>query len=86
VDLAATLIPTPPRATSRPFNPGDAKMNVSATIENGTLVIRLPLYPKPTPSATGKTLVVASTRGNHTTDVKIDGSPVVIGVNAYVKP
>lgn len=40
----------------------------------------------PTPSASGKTLVVASTRGNATSDARVDGQPVVVGVNAYIKP
>jgi hypothetical protein len=47
------------------------------TVENNELVIRMPLNPVPTPSATGKTLVVASTHGNKTTDdVMINGKPV----------
>jgi hypothetical protein len=33
---------------------------------------------------TGKTLVVASTRGNQRTDALIEGRPVIVGVNAYV--
>ena len=40
---------------------------------------------KPTRSTSGKTLVVASTRGNVVTDVMIDGKPVTIGINAYIK-
>jgi hypothetical protein len=40
---------------------------------------------KPAPSSSGKTLVVASTRGNIVTDVMIDGKPVTIGINAYIK-
>jgi hypothetical protein len=57
-----------------------------AKIENGWLVIRLPLE-TPKPSASAKSLVVASTRGNVTFgDVLVDGKPVTIGVNAYVKP
>lgn len=50
-----------------------------------TLTIVLPLQP-PTPSASGKTLVVASTRGNIPTTALINGKPVTIGVNAYIKP
>jgi hypothetical protein len=57
---------------------------VKVTIENGELVIRLPLNKPPVPSASGKTLVVASTRGNQRTNAVIDGQPVIIGVNAYV--
>jgi hypothetical protein len=57
---------------------------VKVSIEGGELVIRLPLNQPPVPSASGKTLVVASTRGNRQTDAVIDGRPVVVGVNAYV--
>lgn len=39
----------------------------------------------PTPSASGKTMVVASTRGNAATDAMIDGKPLTVGVNAYFK-
>jgi hypothetical protein len=57
---------------------------VKVTIENGELVIRLPLNRPPVVSASGKTLIVASTRGNQKTDAVIDGRPVIVGVNAYV--
>lgn len=50
---------------------------------NSNLVIRIPLE-KPTLSSTGKTLVVASSRGNVKTAVMIDGKPVTIGLNAYI--
>jgi hypothetical protein len=50
---------------------------------NNNLVIRIPLE-KPTLSSTGKTLVVASSRGNVKTAVLIDGKPVTIGLNAYI--
>jgi len=36
-------------------------------------------------SASGKSIVIASTRGNKTTDIKVEGQNVVIGVNAYIK-
>lgn len=58
-------------------------MNAIVTIEKNELVIRLPLQ-QPTPSASGKTLVVASTRGNMKTTAQVDGKPIVIGVNAYI--
>ena len=57
-------------------------MNVK--IENGKLFIEIDLQ-EPTPSSSGKTLVVATTHGNVVTDVVVDGKPVVIGLNAYVK-
>ena len=56
------------------------------SIKDKKLVIELPLNEKPTPSATGKTLVVASTHGNVATTAQVNGRPVVIGLNAYIKP
>ncbi|MCI0473072.1 MAG: hypothetical protein L0Y76_05745 [Ignavibacteria bacterium] len=53
-------------------------------IENGKLIIEIDLQ-EPTPSASGKNLVVASTRGNVVSDCVIDGKNVVIGLNAYIK-
>ena len=53
-------------------------------IENDKLIISIELQ-KPTPSASGKTLVVATTHGKVTTDCVIDGKPVVVGLNAYIK-
>ena len=58
---------------------------LTAAIEGEYLVIRVPLNAKPTPSSTGKTLVVASSRGNKQTEVEIQGKPVIVGVNAYVQ-
>ena len=57
---------------------------MKVTVEGNELVIRLPLHRPPVPSASGKTLVIASTRGNQKTDAVIDGQRVVIGVNAYI--
>ena len=54
-------------------------------IEGKKLIISMDLE-DPKPSASGKTMVVASTRGNLTTNATIDGKPIVIGVNAYIKP
>jgi len=53
-------------------------------IESGKLIIEIDLQ-EPTPSASGKNLVVASTRGNVVTDCMIEGKNVVIGLNAYIK-
>lgn len=59
---------------------------MKATIDTAakTLTIVLDLN-APRPSASGKTLVVASSNGNQPTTATIDGKPVVIGVNAYIK-
>jgi hypothetical protein len=56
---------------------------ISVKVEKGNLVISIPLQ-TPTPSASGKTLVVASTRGNLRTSTMIEGKPITIGVNAYI--
>jgi len=47
------------------------------------LVIEMDLE-KPTISKSGKTLVVASSRGNVKTAATVDGKPITIGVNAYI--
>ena len=57
--------------------------DLSVTRDGDMLVIRIPIK-KATPSASGKTLVVASTRGNQKTAVQIDGKDLYLGVNAYV--
>jgi hypothetical protein len=57
---------------------------MTAKIEGNELVIRLPMQQPPRPSASGKTLVVATTHGNKTSEVEINGQSVVIGVNAYI--
>ena len=57
---------------------------MEAKIEGNKLIITLDLQ-TPAPSASGKTLVVASSRGNAATTATVDGKPVIIGVNAYIR-
>ena len=59
-------------------------MEFSAKIEGNELVIRLQLNDKPERSASGKTLVVASTRGNKETDCVVNVKRVIVGINAYI--
>lgn len=59
-------------------------MAFSAKIEGDEMVIRVPLNEKPERSASGKTLVVASTHGNKETDCVVQGKKVIVGVNAYI--
>jgi len=54
-------------------------------IEKGELVIRIALCDPPRPSASGKTLVVASSQGNKPTAAQVQGKPVIVGVNAYIQ-
>ncbi len=63
-----------------------ATHNMAMTVEirDNKLCIEIDLE-KPTPSSSGKTLVVASTHGNAVTNVMIEGKPVTIGLNAYIK-
>lgn len=42
------------------------------------------MNPKLMPSATGKTLVVATSHGNKETEVEVQGQWVIVGVNAYI--
>lgn len=53
-------------------------------IKDGKLVIEIPLG-VPRPSASGKTLVLASTHGNKATTAQYEGKPIIIGFNAYVQ-
>jgi hypothetical protein len=70
--------------SSADHNVSQGEESVKATIENGELVIRLPLNRTPVLSSSGKSLVVASSHGNQKTDAVIDGQSVIIGVNAYI--
>jgi hypothetical protein len=63
---------------------GIRTMAFSAKIEGDELVLRIPMNAKPERSASGKTLVVASTYGNKETDCVVDGKKVTVGVNAYI--
>jgi hypothetical protein len=56
---------------------------IEAKIEGKKLIIICDLE-KPTPSASGKTLVVVSTRGNMRTSCMVEGKPLTVGLNAYI--
>jgi hypothetical protein len=56
--------------------------NIDIKVTNGKAVITIDLSKRYGASASGKTIAVASTRGNQT----IDGTNVILGLNAYVKP
>ena len=58
---------------------------MNATIKDGKLTIVLDVNKERTASASGKTLQVASSHGNQPTAIQIDGKPVIVGVNAYIK-
>ena len=62
-----------------------ANATATVVIKDGAIVITLPVNDPPEASASGKSLVVASTHGNMVTDAIINGKPVIVGVNAYIK-
>ena len=60
-------------------------MAMTVEVKGDKLCIEIDLQ-KPTPSSSGKTLVVASTHGNAVTTAELNGKPIIIGLNAYIKP
>lgn len=52
-------------------------------IKDGQLVITLPME-NPTPSSTGKSLIVASSHGAVKTDSQVNGKSVKINVTAFI--
>ena len=61
------------------------KNGITVEIKGSKLTITMDMG-KPTPSASGKTMVVASTRGNIETAARVNGKTVILGLNAYYKP
>ena len=61
----------------------ETDMAIETKIEGMKLIITCDLE-EPKPSASGKTLVVVSTRGNMKTDCMVNGKPLTIGLNAYI--
>ncbi len=59
-------------------------MAMKVELKDNKLFIEIDME-KPTKSSSGKTLVVASTHGNIVTNVEVEGKPVTIGLNAYIK-
>ncbi len=58
-------------------------MKVTIDEKAKTLTITIDMQ-EPALSASGKSFVVASTRGNVTVDAKVNGKNVTIGLNAYI--
>lgn len=55
--------------------------NIKGEIKGQTLHLEIDLSKRLGPSASGKTVIVATTSGNK----QIEGSDVILGLNAYVK-
>ena len=56
--------------------------NINYEVKDDKLIIEIDLTKEFGPSKSGKTITVASTRGNQ----KIDGTDVVMGLNLYKYP
>lgn len=56
---------------------------MKAEIKGGNLIITVPFDEKGKASSSGKSLVHATSSGNRETEVKVNGKPLYVGVNAY---
>ena len=59
---------------------------MKSKIRNGMLIIEVPLTNPPKETKSRKTILVATSRGPRRTALRVDGKPVVVNVNAYVRP
>ena len=60
-------------------------MAIEAKLTGKKLTITVDINSTPTLSSTGKSLVVASSHGNQATAIMVQGKPVMIGLNAFIK-
>jgi hypothetical protein len=58
---------------------------LTAEVKGTNLILTIPMESEPGLSASGKTLVVASSKGNIETPVMVSGQPLIVGVNAYIR-
>jgi hypothetical protein len=61
---------------------GEEMQNVEWEIKDGKLIIEIDLTKDFGPSKSGKTITIASTRGNQ----KVEGTDAIIGLNVYKYP
>jgi len=60
-------------------------MAIETKLTGKKLTITVDINSTPTLSSTGKSLVVASSHGNQATAIMVQGKPVMIGLNAFIK-
>jgi len=60
-------------------------IKVTVDDKKSELTIVMPLIAVPKPSKSGKSLTIASTFGNYTSEATYSGHPVVVGINAYIR-
>jgi len=61
----------------------EREKHMKVSIKNNVLMIEIPLS-TPRPSGSGKTLIVATSNGIVTTDAKVNGKAIKIGLNAFI--
>ena len=59
-------------------------MQVSIQETNGVSTLKIEVPVSLRPSKSGKTMLVASSGGNVSTEAIVDGKPVTVGLNAYI--
>lgn len=60
------------------------KVSVTIDEKRKVLILELPLISPLKPSSTGRTLLVATTKGNVETDIVVNDEKVYVGANAYI--
>ena len=63
----------------------EKKESMTVKLDDSTLTIVIPILKPLMDSKSGKSLTVATTHGNVPTEVTLQGKPVIIGINAYIK-
>lgn len=58
---------------------------MKAEIKGKDLIITIPMLEEKQLSGSKKSFVIATSGGNQVTTLKIEGKPVTIGLNAYIK-
>lgn len=53
-------------------------------IEKGVLTLEIDIEKEPKPSASGKNLIIASTKGIIVMDYAVKGRPLKVGFNAFI--
>ena len=58
---------------------------MKVSIKGNVMTIEIEMQ-EPAPSSSGKTMIVASTHGSAATTATVNGKPVTVSLNAYIKP
>lgn len=53
--------------------------------KGNNIIITIPKNPKPVLTPSNKSFMIASSHGNTPTSLQVDGQPVIVGVNCFIK-